>query len=152
MSLPFALAGGRYVAWLSEGWEGGDPHWLQVFDRQTRTIRKLLPGTAPRFANGYVIFSRARTLLAARFDPMDGSVGAAIPLVDGVAVELPGSGGGRHYAVARSGTLVYVPAPDAYEMVVLERNGVDRVVGVGRNHQYPLWDDHAFLPRRRPGP
>lgn len=102
---------------------------IHAYDRQKRAIKKLLPGTAPRFANGHVIFSRARTLLAARFDPVAGSIGAAFPVVDGVAVELPGSGGGRHYAVSRSGTLVYVPAPDAYEMVVADPKGGERLVG-----------------------
>ncbi|HEU4893789.1 MAG TPA: protein kinase [Vicinamibacterales bacterium] len=119
---PEVLPDGRTVLFEHAG-------HVHAYDRQTRAIKKLLPGTAPRFANGHVIFSRARTLLAARFDPVDGSIGAAVPLADGVAVELPGSGGGRHYAVARSGTLVYVPAPDAYEMVVVDRKGLERLVG-----------------------
>jgi Tol biopolymer transport system component len=46
-----------------------------------------------------------------------------------VAAELPGSGGGRHYAIARNGSLVYVPAADAYELVVIGPNAAERVIG-----------------------
>jgi Tol biopolymer transport system component len=46
-----------------------------------------------------------------------------------VAVELPGSGGGRHYAISRNGTLVYVPAAAAYELVVVGSDGAERVIG-----------------------
>ena len=60
-----------------------------------------------------MIFSRGTTLLAAPFNLQDSSIGAAISLTDNVAVEFPGSGGGRHYAISRGGALVYVPAPAA---------------------------------------
>ena len=102
---------------------------IHAYDRQKGAITKLLAGTAPRYANGHVIFSRGTTLLAAPFNIKDSSTGAAIPVADGVAVELPGSGGGRHYAISRSGALVYVPAADAYELVVVGANAVERVVG-----------------------
>ena len=101
---------------------------IHAYDRQKGAITKLLAGTAPRYANGHVIFSRGTTLLAAPFNVNDSSTGAAIPVADGVAVE-PGSGGGRHYAISRSGALVYVPAADAYELVVVGANAVERVVG-----------------------
>lgn len=102
---------------------------IHAYDRQKGAITKLLPGIAPRYANGHVIFSRGTTLLAAPFNINDSSTGAVIPVADGVAVELPGSGGGRHYAISRSGALVYVPAADAYELVVVGANAVERVVG-----------------------
>jgi Tol biopolymer transport system component len=88
-----------------------------------------LPGTAPRYARGHVIFSRGTTLLAAPFDPEQSSLGTAIPVAAGVAAELPGSGGGRHYAIARNGSLVYVPAANAYELAVIGANADERVIG-----------------------
>ncbi len=102
---------------------------IHVYDRRTGAIAKLLAGTAPRYSNGHLIFSRGTTLLAAPFDMEDGVVGAPIAVTERVAVELPGSGGGRHYAISRNGVLVYVPAPDAYELVLVGADGEERVVG-----------------------
>ena len=103
---------------------------VHVHDRQSGRTTKLFPGTAPRFANGHVLFSRGTTLLAAPINVENFSTGTTIPVAQGVAVELPGSGGGRHYAVARNGTLVYVPAAEAYELVVVGANAVERVIGL----------------------
>jgi serine/threonine-protein kinase len=119
---PEVLPGGRRVLFESAG-------HIHAFDSQTGAVTKLHPGTAPRYAGGHVIFSRGATLLGAPLDPEAASSGAAFPLVESVAVELPGSGGGRHYAVSRSGALAYVPAPDAYELVVVDADGVERVLG-----------------------
>jgi serine/threonine-protein kinase len=119
---PEVLPDGRTVLFEASG-------HIHAYDRQTGAIAKLLAGTAPRYANGHVVFSRGTTLLAAPFDLEDASVGAAIAVAEGVAVELPGSGGGRHYAISRTGALVYVPAPDAYELVVGGADAVERVVG-----------------------
>jgi eukaryotic-like serine/threonine-protein kinase len=119
---PEVMPDGRTVLFESAG-------HIYTYHRQNRTITKLLPGTAPRYANGHVILSRGTTLLAARINLEDSSIGAAIPLMEGVAVELPGSGGGRHYAISRSGALVYVPAADAYELVVAGADGVEHVIG-----------------------
>ena len=119
---PDAVPDGRAILFES----GGQIH---AFDRETGATTQLLAGTAPRYANGHVIFSRGATLLAAPLDLRDLSVGAALPLIDGVAMELPGSGGGGHYAVSRNGTLVYVPAAEAYELVVARGDGTARVVG-----------------------
>jgi serine/threonine-protein kinase len=119
---PEVLPDGRTVLFEA----AGDIH---AYDRQSGAITKLLPGTAPRYANGHVIFSRGTTLLAAPFDIERSSTGAAIPVAEGVAVELPGSGGGRHYAISRGGSLVYVPAADAYELNVVGGDAVERVIG-----------------------
>lgn len=119
---PEVLPDGRTVLFEAAG-------NILAYDGRTGAITKLQRGTAPRYANGHVIFSRGRTLLAAAIDTRDLSMGAAIPVTEGVAVELPGSGGGGHYAVSRSGALVYVPAADAYELVMVGPNAVERVVG-----------------------
>jgi serine/threonine-protein kinase len=119
---PEVLPDGRRVLFEAAG-------HVHVFDRKNGAITTLLPGTAPRYANGHVIFSRGTTLLAAPFNIEESSTGAAIPVAEAVAVELPGSGGGGHYAISRSGTLVYVPAADAYELVIVGANATARVVG-----------------------
>ena len=119
---PEVLPDGRRV--LFE--RSGDIHLL---DRRTGATTKLLDGTAPRYSNGHVIFSRGTTLLAAPLDLDTASAGAAIAVTERVAVELPGSGGGRHYAISRNGALVYVPAPEAYELVVVGQDGGERVIG-----------------------
>ena len=119
---PEVLPDGRTVLFEAAG-------NILAYDGRTGAITKLQRGTAPRYANGYVIFSRGTTLLAAPIDIQGLSMGAAIPVTEGVAVELPGSGGGGHYAVSRSGALVYVPAADTYELVMVGPNAVDRVVG-----------------------
>ena len=119
---PEVLPDGRTVLFEAAG-------NILLYDGRTGAITKLQRGTAPRYANGHVIFSRGRTLLAAPIDLQRLSVGAAVPVTDGVAMELPGSGGGGHYAVSRSGALVYVPAADAYELVMVGPNAAERVVG-----------------------
>ncbi|HVJ28308.1 MAG TPA: protein kinase [Vicinamibacterales bacterium] len=119
---PDVLPDGRTVLFESDG-------HVHSYDRQNGAITKLLAGTAPRYANGHVIFGRGTTLLAAPFDLDTLAIGTATPVAEGVAIELPGSGGGAHYAISPSGTLAYVPAADAYELVVLGPNGVERVVG-----------------------
>ena len=119
---PEILPNGRTVLFESAG-------FLFAHDRQTGAVTKLLRGTAPRYTNGHMIFSRGTTLLAVPLNLADLSTGTEFPVEEGVAVELPGSGGGRHYAISRSGALVYVPAAEAYEVVVVGTDGVARVIG-----------------------
>jgi hypothetical protein len=103
---------------------------IQLLNRTTGDITRLVAGSAPHYARGHVIFSRGTTLLAAPIDLARGALAdSAVPLVQGVAVELPGSGGGHHYAVSRSGTLAYVPAAEAYALVLVDADGTERVLG-----------------------
>ena len=146
---PEVLPNGRTVLFESAG-------FLFAHDRQTGTVTKLLRGTAPRYTNGHVIFSRGTTLLAVPINLTDLSTGTEFPLVEGVAVELPGSGGGRHYAISRSGALVYVPAAEAYELVVVGNGGAARVIGQPqRSLENPRFspDGHnvVVVARRRDG-
>jgi Tol biopolymer transport system component len=120
---PEVIADGRLVLFESAG-------QIRLLNRSTGEVKPLMQGMAPRYAGGRVIFSRGSTLLAAPIDLGRLELtGAAVPLLEGVATELPGSGGGRHYAVSRSGTLVYVPAAAAYELVVLDSRDRERVIG-----------------------
>ena len=119
---PNVLPDGRRVLFESAG-------VIYSYDRQTRASTKLIAGLGPRYLNGYLVFIRGATLLAAPFDVEDGSVGAPVAVTEQVAVELPGSGGGRHYAVSNTGTLVYVPAADAYELVLRRADTGERRLG-----------------------
>jgi serine/threonine protein kinase/Tol biopolymer transport system component len=119
---PEVLPGGRRVLFESAG-------RICVLDLDSGVVTQLIEGTAPRYTEGRLLFSRSSTLLAAPFDPEDSSIGTAVPLFDGVAVELPGSGGGRHYAVARAGALAYVPAPQAYELALIGAGGTHKTIG-----------------------
>jgi serine/threonine-protein kinase len=120
---PEVLPDGRTVLFEAAG-------HIHAYDRRTGAITKLVPGTAPRYVDGHVIFSRGTTLLAAPINVENSSLGAALPVAAGVAAELPGSAlSSRHYAISRSGALVYVPTAEAYELVVVGPNAVEHVVG-----------------------
>lgn len=102
---------------------------VHVLNRASGETKQLVQGAAPRYAEGRLIFSRGTTLLSAPIDLGTLELtGDSVPLLEGVATELPGSGGGRHYAISRAGTLVYVPAAAAYELVVLDGGG-ERTIG-----------------------
>ena len=119
---PNVLPNGRTVLFESSG-------QIHAYDRNSRAITKVVAGVGPRYSNGYVIFTRGATLLAAPFNVETTSIGAAVAVTERVAVELPGSGGGRHYAISHTGTLAYVPAADAYELVTVGVGGEERVIG-----------------------
>ena len=51
---------------------------VQAYNRASGTITRLLPGTAPRYSNGHVLFIRGTTLLAAPLDEATGSPGTAV--------------------------------------------------------------------------
>ena len=119
---PEVLADGRTVLFEAGG-------WIHALDRTTGRQTRLLQGTAPRYAIGHVILSRGTTLLAAPIDlSRHEMTGPVVPLAEGVAVELPGSGGGRHYAISENGTLVYVPAAKAYALVLLQADRTERLL------------------------
>jgi serine/threonine protein kinase len=65
---PEVLPDGQTVLFESEG-------YIHAFARRTGAITKLLPGAAPRYADGHVIFSRGTTLFAARINLADASTG-----------------------------------------------------------------------------
>ena len=122
-------AGGRHPEVLPDGrtvlfeWS----EHIHAYDRQTGATKKLVAGTAPRYSDGRVIFSRGTTLLAAPLNLKDRSVGAAVAVAEGVAVE--SASGSRHYAISRTGTLAHVPAPETYELVVVGADAAERVLG-----------------------
>ncbi len=119
---PNVLPNGRTVLFESSG-------QIHAYDRQSRAITRVVAGVGPLYSNGYVVFTRGATLLSAPFDVAKNSIGAAVAVTERVAVELPGSGGGRHYAISHNGTLAYVPAADTYQLVTVGGDGQERVIG-----------------------
>ena len=137
---PEVLPDGRTVLFESGG-------WVHALDRAAARSTRLIQGTAPRYANGHVILIRGTTLLAA---PLDVSrvemIGPVVPLMENVAVELPGSAGGRHYAISRNGTLVYVPGADRYALVLVAADGTERlVIGEQRTFENPRFSPDGRL-------
>lgn len=101
-----------------------DGRWIHALDRASGRRVRLLEGTAARYvATGHLIFRRGTTLLGV---PFDGSrleiTGSAVPLVEGVVRD------SRHYAVARDGTLAYVPTARSHSLVLLKPDGTERVL------------------------
>ena len=93
---------------------------LAVLDIASRKITPLtdLPGHDPRVTpDGYLIYSRGGTLMAASFD-----LGRRVltstpePVLGGVAFN---NGGATHYGVSGNGTLIYVSEADEVPPVVL---------------------------------
>ena len=136
---PEVVPDGRTILYESGG-------WIEVIDRNNGRRARVIQGTAPRYAMGHVTLIRGTTLLAVPFDlSRYETTGPAVPLVENVAVELPGSGGGRHYALSPSGTLAYVPAARAYSLVLLQPNGIERAV----TEPQPTLENPRFSPDGR---
>jgi WD40-like Beta Propeller Repeat len=133
---PDALADGRTVLFESDG-------WIQIVDRVTGNRARLAQGNAPRYALGHVIFSRRTTLFAVPIDlSRQQLTGPVVPLVEGVAFDHPGSGGGRHYESSKNGMLAYVSAADAYELVIVSPDRSERLV----TERQRLFENPRFSP------
>ena len=106
---------------------------IEVFDIASKTSRKLLAGANARLLpSGHLIFVRGAALWAVRFDEDSLQVqGNPVPVIEGIRVE---NGGAVNYAVARDGTLIYVPGTvnDALELVWINRDGKEESLGVPR--------------------
>jgi len=130
--------------------------WVHALDRTSGRISRLVQGVTPRYADGHVILSRGTTLLAAPVDlSRHALTGPVVPLVEGVALEGT-TGTPRHYAIARSGTLAYVPASQTYTLAIVSPDGTERVLSDG----HPVIQNPQFSPdglrvavaaSRRPG-
>lgn len=119
---PEALPDGRTVLFESGG-------WIHALDRVSGTVHRIVEGAAPRYAGGFVILCRGATLLAAPIDLSTYQLTApVVALADRVAIELPGSAGGRHFATSHTGTLVYVPSADAYALTLLRPDGTEQLL------------------------
>jgi eukaryotic-like serine/threonine-protein kinase len=87
---------------------------ITVLDLQTRKLKTLVEGGSnPQYApSGHLVFARGTTLMAVAFDPnrleVSGTPGAVLP-----GVRHPGILTAADFGVSRTGTLIYVPGPEA---------------------------------------
>ena len=92
-------------------WSRDTGEWRVILERGTGA--QLLPG-------GHLVYARQGTLLVALFDETRGQVtGSSVPTLNGVYTSyfIPS------FAVSASGTLVYVPAPDADRLMWVDHAG-----------------------------
>ena len=114
---PHMLPGGTDVLLtVAEGsstdrWERAKVVVANVATKRLTTV--VDGGSEARYvASGHLVFARDRGLLAVPFDLASRMVtGSAVPVIDGVRRGLIGATGTAHYAVARSGVLIYAPGP-----------------------------------------
>jgi serine/threonine-protein kinase len=108
--LPFVLANGRGVLYTILPAMGGTERATEiaVLDLRSGQSRKLLSGTAPSYVeSGHLLYALNGNLMAAPFDAERLEVtGDAIQVVERV---VGGITGAYNYAIARNGTLAYIP-------------------------------------------
>jgi eukaryotic-like serine/threonine-protein kinase len=105
---PQLLPGGRHL--LFSVWTGGsfDDSKIALHSLETGERKILINGgTFPRYVDtGHLVYARAGTLFAVRFDPAEGVVrGAPVPVLHGVATGV--INGEAHWTLAGDGTLLY---------------------------------------------
>jgi len=124
---PDVLPGGTGL--LYTVWKGGDFGGASIWSLSFRTGERkqvLESAAAPRYLPpGFLVFARASALFAVRFDAQRLAIsGEPVPVVDGVWNDR--ATGTAHYAVARNGTVVYVPGGSTVErrrLVLVDRQG-----------------------------
>ena len=142
---PSALPGGRGVlVSLLPG--GGQPESGQIALLDPRTgERKVLVrgGTHGQYVDsGHIVYAAAGSLRAVPFDLQRIEVtGDPVPVVEGVSTATTGE---AHYAIARNGTLIYVPGTASattgpgYSMVWVNRQGREEAIPAPpRSYIYP---------------
>ena len=109
-AMPQVLAGGERVLFSILTKAGWEPAILSLRTREWTVLRRGAPGHTPAqfAASGHLIYAQATGgLVAVPFDPVRGELtGSAVPLLERIDM----SGGGSAFALAPSGTLVYLPA------------------------------------------
>ena len=116
------LPDGRTVLFVSDG-------EVRAFDLESgdQIPGAITQGFGPRYleATGHLVVSRGTNLMAAPFDTSRLELtGTAETVVEDVFDDL----GWQHYAVSPTGTLAYVQAPTAYELVLVSADGTQRLV------------------------
>ena len=112
----------------------------------TGQIDRVVPGTTPKVSpTGHLLFGRTDSIWAAPFSLEERALsGAAVPVVDGVQVNLPG--GWTHYSLGLDGTLAYMPMTDAVgpnRLVWVDRHGrIEPLQGI----EADLYHDVALSP------
>jgi len=127
---PQALPGGRAIIYTEIG-EGAASGQIVLLDLASRISAPLRAGLGARYlATGHLVFVVGGTLSAVGFDAARLQLrGTPVPLVTGVRVNPEMAA--PQFAVADSGTLVYLPAVSARRTLVwLDRKGNETAVGV----------------------
>jgi serine/threonine-protein kinase len=119
---PELLPDGRTLLFVSDG-------TIHAFDLvgETRVPDFAVEGSAPRYIDqtGHLVLLRGAALLAAPFDAARLELtGEPLPVVEGIASGLYDS----QYAISPTGTLAYVSRPAAYELVLRQPDGTERLL------------------------
>ena len=134
---PQMLPGGKaviFVVGTIDSPDNYDSATLEAHIVATGERRVILSGVAmARYvATGHLVFARGATLYAVRFDPDRLAIsGTPEPIQQGVAGDP--TTGATHYAISRTGALVYVPgSPDGAtnRLVWANRKGETQAVGI----------------------
>ena len=124
-TVPHILPDGKHVLY-TEG-RGGDLK-INVLSLSTGESRSLPPvnaSSATYLPSGHLVYAQSSGLTAERFDLDQLELsGAPVPVVRNVFMNL--GTGAVQYAVSRSGTLVYLPAPTENRLVWVDRQGEPR--------------------------
>jgi serine/threonine-protein kinase len=136
---PHVLPGAEAVVFASVPLEGTVPR-LVALSLRTGERRVLLDGTSPRYSpTGHLLLSRDASLWAAPFDVERLSItGEPVPLLQGVNMR---GGGNSDFAVAKNGTVAYLPGGSALATRTLawvDRNGREEpLTAPHRAYVYP---------------
>ena len=133
---PEVLPDGRTVL-FTEG------SWTHAFDMASkRRTDRIIQAIGARYSpDGYLLATRGTTLLAAAFDPANLQVsGSALPVVERVDIDRRAAPA-AHVTISRQGTVAFVPGATTFALVVIEKDGTDRVLA-----------EHAMLENPRFSP
>ena len=148
---PFFLPDGRHFLYFAVGSQAGgpdDPNGVYVASTESSDRTLIFPeGSNAKYADGYLIFPRERTLVAQRFDPGRLTLtGDAVPIADQVSVGgLSGRTGA--FSVSETGVLAYQAAAGEVhsQLVWFDRSG-NQAGTVGNQADY---GDLEFSPDRQ---
>lgn len=130
---PYFLPDGRHFLFFAAGsTERGpdDPNGVYVGDLDSTTRKEIMPGGSnAKYADGYLIYPRERTLLAQAFDPARLELtGDAVPIADQIAVGgLSGRTGA--FSVSDTGVLAYQAAPGEERTQLVWRDRAGSEIG-----------------------
>ena len=130
---PSVLPGGRRVLFTIVSAVRAEPDYVAVLDVETGEYNKLIPGGRAAYVEtGHLIYERARTIWAVRFDLATQQIlGDPVPVVERLA--------GLNFSVSRQGTLVYTPAnAPGGPLVWVSRDGHEEPIAAPpRAYLYP---------------
>ncbi len=133
---PTVLPNGKGVL-FTEFFGAPEASFVSVLSLETMKITRLTNGTAPRYADGYLLFGRVDGgegfLIAAPFDQGAQRItGAEFSLVEDVYIK---GGGAGEFDVSGEGSLVYKAGiASGDQPLMVDRSGVETTFGMGPGH------------------